>query len=249
MRGSREDLERAFGAIAEIQPVDWSAHGLICCPRAAPEVAADALSDCPFPVAASDEVHAWPQPEARMLAGWYVRGIEHVASPGRGDLVQTTGDGFGPGGHATTAMCLSALHRMPAAPALDVGCGSGLLSQAWVHAKRESVLGCDPNHAAIAQARASVEAAGIASQVEFRQTRVQQLAETDFTGRVLLANLPAQQHRSLLGRLMTPPPGVVASGIHGRDALMIRAGYQRLGMRVVSAARRGRWHCWGLVAR
>ena len=69
------------------------------------------------------------------------------------------------------------------------------------------------------------------------------------TGRVLLANLPAQQHRSLLGRLMTPPPGVVASGIHGRDALMIRAGYQRLGMRVVSAARRGRWHCWGLVAR
>src|SRR5262249_59191842 len=47
--GGRPALERAFGALAPLQPLEWTAAGLVCAPRAAPEIAAAALAACPFP--------------------------------------------------------------------------------------------------------------------------------------------------------------------------------------------------------
>jgi ribosomal protein L11 methylase PrmA len=53
----------------------------------------------------------------------------------------------------------------------------------------------------------------------------------------------------LRDQLSSAPPGIVASGIHGEQAREVLSSYRGLGMRVVSGARRGRWCCWGLVAR
>jgi ribosomal protein L11 methylase PrmA len=250
IRASREDLERAFGAIAAIQPVAWLTDGLVCSPRAAPDLAHEALARCPFAVEMHEEIRAWPRTESRLLAGWYVRGPEHAPAPESSrELLQVPGDGFGPSWHPTTAMCLVALDRMPAAPALDAGCGSGLLSQAWARATGCNVLACDPDYAAIDHARRSAVAAGLADMVSFRRTAIEHVSAECLAGRVVLANLPAAGHYALLRRLPGAPPGVVASGIHGVDARAIRDAYRELGMRVVSGARAGRWRCWGLVAR
>jgi len=250
VRAPREELERSFGAIVGIQPVAWTADGLVCSPRAAPDIAAAALADCPFAVDIADQVPAWPRTEARLLAGWYLRGPEHAPGPRSSrELIQVPGEGFGPGGHATTVMCLAALARMPAAPALDVGCGSGLLSQAWVRVTGCEVLACDPDHGAIDQAARSLEAAGLEQKVFLRCALVQSLPVEDLAGRVVLANLSASGHRTLLDRLEVAPPGVVASGIYGPESREILDAYRELGMRVVSAAQRGRWRCWGLLAR
>lgn len=250
VRASREELERSFAAIVNIQPVAWIADGLVCSPRAAPDLAAAALANCPFAVEVADQVLVWPRTEARLLAGWYLRGPEHAhGPPSSKELVQAPGEGFGPGGHVTTEMCLAALARMPAAPALDVGCGSGILSQAWVHTTGSEVLACDPDPAAIDQAARSIEATGLELKVSLRHALVQSLPAEDLAGRVVLANLPAPGHRALLNRLAAAPPGVVASGVHGSESHEILDAYRELGMRVVSAGRRGRWRCWGLLAR
>lgn len=231
-----------------MQPVFWTKDGLVCSPRVAPELAGPALESCPFEITSSQRIPGWPSPEARFLAGWYVRALEHAPGPiPSRELIQAPGDGFGPGGHATTAMCLAGLTRMPAGPALDVGCGSGLLSQAWVHMTGYRVVACDPNHAAIDQAARSLAAAGLEDRVLLQQALIQTLEIADLPHRVIFANLPAPGHRALIDRLSAAPSGVVASGIHGEHAREIVAGYRRLGMRVISAQRRGRWCCWGLV--
>lgn len=250
VRAPREELERSFAAIVNIQPVAWIADGLVCSPRAAPDLATAALANCPFTVDIADQALIWPRIEARLLAGWYLRGPEHAQGPRSSkELVQMPGEGFGPGGHVTTEMCLAALAHMPAAPALDVGCGSGILSQAWVHMTGREVLACDPDPATIDQAARSVEAAGLELKVSLRRALVQSLPAEDLAERVVLANLPASGHRALLSRLAAAPPGVVASGVHSSESHEILAAYRELGMRLVSASRRGRWRCWGLVAR
>ena len=250
VRADRRSLERSFGALIDLQPIRWTDDGLICGPRGAPGRAAAALGACPFPVAALSSLPAWPSVPARRLGDWYVRAPEHAPGPVHArELIQTDGSAFGPGGHATTSMCLMMLDRMPRRVALDAGCGSGLLAQAWVRAHDRGVLACDPDHTAIAQASRSLADAGIAERVELTSRLVQRLSAEQTRGRVILANLPAEAHLALISRLRERPPGVIASGIHGTSARAVRDAYRGLGMRVVHVARAGRWHCYGLTPR
>ena len=108
------------------------AAGLVCSPRCAPELAGPALAAAPSPCARSTPSRVAHPPSAQ-IAGWYRRSPDHApAPPGVRELVQAPGEGFGPGDHATTAMCLEAIDALPAGAAVDAGCGSGLLAQAWV---------------------------------------------------------------------------------------------------------------------
>lgn len=250
MQGDAAQLGRAFGALAPLQPVRWTARGLICAPRVGAERAAAALALCPFPVTPIAELPGLPEPPADHLVGWYRRGPDHATGPEpERELIQIPGEGFGPGNHPTTAMCLQALTALPPCDALDAGCGSGLLAQAWARLTGRSVLACDADPAAVRQARASATAAGLAHRIDVVAGLVENLPDDQVAGRVLLANLPAAGHRSLQRRLPQAPPGVVASGIHRADAPAIVAGYRAHGLRVVRAAQRGRWQCWTLVRR
>lgn len=222
----------------------------MCAPRVAIDDVAHALATCPLPTEPARITLAWPDNPAALVAGWYRRSDHHAPAPrGVRELVQVTGGGFGPTDHPTTAMCLAALDGLPIAPAVDAGCGSGLLAQAWAQRWAVHVLAVDLDPAAITQTRDSTRVAGCGHFVETRRQAVQALAATDLAARAVFANMPVHAHRLLLTRFAEPPAAVVVSGLRPNEAPAIVAGYQRLGLRRVSAARHGRFECHVLVGR
>jgi len=249
VEATRARIAAAFAALCPLQPVRMAPGGLVCAPRAAPELAGPALARCPLPVRALEAVPGWPAPAAAMVAGWYRRSPAHAPAPaGVRELVQAPGEGFGPGDHPTTAMCLEALEALGPGPAVDAGCGSGLLAQAWARLGRGPVLAVDLDPRALDQAARSLEAAGLGGRVRLRLGPVEALAPGDLADAVLLANLPAAAHRTLLRRIGRPPRAAVLSGLRHDEAEAIAAGYQALGLTPRAAARAGGFACLTLAA-
>jgi SAM-dependent methyltransferase len=248
VHAGRTAIAAAWPALVPLQPVAWDPAGLVCAPRAGGADAAAALAACPLPSRPLPVVPGWPDPPAAMLGGWYVRGPDHApAPPGVRELVQAPGEGFGPCGHVTTAMCLAALPGLPAGPAVDLGCGSGLLGQAWARLGRGPVVAVDLEARAVAQARASAAAAGLAHRIRLR-TGPPEVVAGDVAGAVLLANLPADGHYALLACMHAPPVAAVLSGLRPAGARRVVAAYRAHGLRPVAAARRGGWERWVLAA-
>lgn len=249
VRADRAAIARAFLALGALQPVRQEPEGLICAPRSDPEAAAAAIAICPLPLEALPVVPGWPDPPAAAVAGWYRRSPGHAPAPaGVRELIQVAGEGFGPAGHPTTALCLSMLELMPAGPALDAGCGSGLLAQAWARLERGPVLGVDLDARALDQAARSLEAAGLARVVTLRRAPLGNLEPTELAGRVILANVPAPAHAALLGRLRDRPPGAVLSGLRPAQSGAVIDAYRSLGMRVVRIGQAGGFRAVALVA-
>ena len=244
----RGELARAWPLLCPLQPVRREGEVVTCAPRCAPEAAAAALASLPFPALALAEVPGWPDPPAAMLGGWYRRSPGHLAAPaGVRELVQSAGEGFGPGDHATTAMCLEALEGLAPGPALDAGCGSGLLAQAWAALGRGPVLAVDIDPRAVAQAEASLAAAGLAGAVTVRRAPLGAIAGAEIAGRVLLANVPAGAHAELLARVAGAPAAVVLSGIRPSGAPSLAAAWEARGLRPDGAWERGGFSCLRLV--
>lgn len=243
VHGDPAELAGVFPALVPLQPVRWTDAGLACAPRVAPELAGPALARCPLPCSALRQPPGWPSPAAAMVAGWYRRSPGHApAPPGTRELVQSDGEGFGPIGHPTTAMCLAAIPEAPAAPALDAGCGSGLLAQGWARHHRQSVLALDADPRAVRHCARSLVAAGLADLVAARRGQVSQLNPEELVGRVILANLPVAGQREILARLVEPPRAAIISGLDRVGLAEIAAGYARLGLRARGGRRRARWH-------
>ena len=244
VHGDPTALTPVFGALIPLQPVAWTEAGLLCAPRTAPQDAAVALMACPARVSAVTATHIWPEDPCRLVAGWYRRGVCHAAAPASvRELVQAPGSGFGPGDHPTTIMCLSALDRLPPSDAIDVGCGSGLLAQAWAVFGRGRVVAIDLDPLAVAQTRASADLVGVGAMVETRRQAIETLLAADLAGRTVLANIPAAAHHALLRRLDGAPSAVVLSGLRPADAPAVLDGYRAIGMRRIRSMRSRRFEC------
>jgi hypothetical protein len=238
----------AFPALCALQPVARVADGLVCAPRAAPELAGPALDACPLPHRPLGRVPGWPEPPARWIAGWYLRSPAHVRAPrGIRELLQVPGEGFGPAAHATTAMCLEALEALPPGPALDAGCGSGLLTQAWARLGRGPVIACDLDGRALDHAARSLAAAGLSGRAALKRAALATLAPDEIAERVLLANVPAAAHLELLGRIVVPPRAVVLSGLRPAEAPAVESAYRALGLAPADRAERAGFVCAVLV--
>ena len=146
-------------------------------------------------------------------------------------------------------MCLEQLERLPAADAVDVGCGSGLLCQAWVALGRGRVLACDLDGRALDQAARSLAAAGRDDRVTLRRGPIAALAARELAGRVLLANVPLPAHESLLARVGAPPRAVVLSGLRPGQVPAVVAAYRALGLEILAEDERGGFGAVSLVAR
>ena len=244
VEGDREAITAAFAALCALQPVRLGEDGLVCCPRCAPELAGPALARCPLPTRPLDVVPGWPSPPAAQIAGWYRHGPDHAPAPaGIRELIQAPGEGFGPGDHATTAMCLEVIDQLPAGDAVDAGCGSGLLAQAWVALARGAVVACDLDPRAVDQARRSLAIAGRDARVDLRLGPLSGLAPHEIAGRVLLANVPLSAHRSLLDRVGAPPSAVVLSGIRDPQVSALESAWAAVGLRTVAILRRDGFAC------
>ncbi|MFN0089796.1 MAG: 50S ribosomal protein L11 methyltransferase [Acidimicrobiales bacterium] len=245
---SPEGLAQAWPHLCPLQPVRREDDVVVCAPRCAPEAATAALVSLPYPVEALAQIPGWPDPAAAMLAGWYRRSPAHLAAPaGVRELVQAPGEGFGPGDHPTTAMCLAALEGLGPGPALDAGCGSGLLAQAWAALGRGPVVALDVDPRAVDHARRSLAAAGRTDAVEVRRGPIQSLVGGDTAGRTLLANVPVEAHRALLARVADPPAAVVLSGIRPAAAAGLREAWRARGMHPHGEWERGGFVCLRMV--
>lgn len=246
-----EEITRCFDALCALQPVRHTPHGLLCAPRAAPELAAPAIAGCPLPLRAVGTVPNWPDPPSDHVSGWYRRSPDHAHAPaGVPELVQAPGEGFGQHGHATTAMCLSHMSNMPGGPALDAGCGSGLLAQAWARSGRGPVVGYDVDPRALDHAARSLYASGLdGGIVRLHHGPLERLDAAELAGRVLLANIPVFAHHVLLARLTDAPPAAVLSGLRPGQAPSVVDAYRRRGMRLVRVSSAGGFWAVSLVRR
>ncbi|WP_396909696.1 50S ribosomal protein L11 methyltransferase, partial [Mycolicibacterium sp.] len=161
------------------------------------------------------------------------------------ELVQVAGEGFGPGGHPTTGLCLEMLELMPSGPAIDAGCGSGLLTQAWLHLGRGPVVGVDLDARALDQAARSLTAAGVTAPL--RRAPIAGLDPGELAGRVILANIPVGAHMELLERLPGCPPGAVLSGLRPAQIEPVVSAYRARGMRLLRTERAGGFCAAALV--
>ena len=80
------------------------------------------------------------------------------------------------------------------------------------------MLALDIDPRAVAQAEASLAAAGLAGAVTVRRGPLGAIAGAEIAGRVMLANVPAGAQPALLGRVGGAPAAVVLSGIRPPEA-------------------------------
>jgi hypothetical protein len=236
VRADARAITRRFLALAPLQPVLHTREGLVCAPRAAPEAAARALARCPLPLEELRSVPGWPSPPSDAIAGWYRRGPSHAPAPvGIGELILPPGEGFGSESHPTTAMCLYLMRHLPDGPALDAGCGSGLLAQAWARAGRGPAIGYDLDPRALSQARKGAALAGLAEQVTFHRGPLEGLSPDDLNGRIVLANIPAPAHHALLAGADETVRACALSGLRANEVAPVVDAWTRRGLRIVRA--------------
>jgi ribosomal protein L11 methyltransferase len=151
------------------------------------------------------------------------------------------GMAFGTGLHPTTRLCLLALEeraaRGPLGRALDVGCGSGILSIAAVRLGATRARGLDIDPIAVEATDANARHNRVGKRVRAREGT---LPSGDGPFDLVLANLIAGvliEHAANLASELVPGGTLIASGIFIDREADTRVALQDAGFRVV-----GRWH-------
>lgn len=244
--GDPSELAAEFAVLAGLEPVAWVPGGLVLAPFAGgrpPDEQQARLDALALPWRA-DDGPAPPLPfPAAVGGGVYRRSPGHApAPPGTPEVVLVDGEGFGLAEHATTGMCLDMLADLPDGPALDAGCGSGILALAWARLGRGPVLAVDLDPHAVAQARESAWASGLDALVSVRRAALNVLAPDDVAGRVVLVNAPRMAQDALLSVPGDPvPAAVLISGLQADDMNEVAGAWEARGLLVTRSDAVGRW--------
>jgi ribosomal protein L11 methyltransferase len=142
----------------------------------------------------------WPQPAS---GAW-----PHHAGARPHVIVIDPGRAFGTGGHGSTRAALELLQRLEPQPALDLGCGSGVLSIAAAKLGFTIVAALDIDPLAVGAAGENAARNGVALDV----ARADVLADPLPAAPLWIANLELGLLRRLLGRADLPPL-ILASGL------------------------------------
>ena len=126
------------------------------------------------------------------------------------------GMAFGTGSHETTALCLEFLSEceLSGKHVLDVGCGSGILSQAAVVLGAEDACGCDIDEAAVRCAKANAKLNGLDGLVSYHRGDLLEFAGNGYD--IVVANIVADIIKALTRDIKSAikPGGVfISSGI------------------------------------
>jgi ribosomal protein L11 methylase PrmA len=232
-------------AIALLQPVALIPDGVVCAPRAGHDLARRGYAVLALETSVLAQPPGWPDPPSLTAGEWFIRSPGHIRAPaGYVELTQVAGDGFGTWPHPTTVLCLEALDGLGPDAAIDLGCGSGLLTQAWA-TTRGPVEAVDLDPYAIAQTRASLDAGRPCLPVTYAQAPFGR-ALPGSTAPVLLANVPPVAHREIAAALNESARLVLASGVRTNDADAMLNDYRHAGFRIAAATASGPWGCWVL---
>jgi Ribosomal protein L11 methyltransferase (PrmA) len=246
VHGDPGDIAVHFAAVALLQPVRTVADGVVCAPRAAPDLARRGRAVCRLPMSPLPDPPGWPDPPSLTAGSWFIRSRSHITAPiGFRELVQVPGEGFGSWPHPTTLLCLRALDLLPMGTAIDLGCGSGLLSQAWA-ATHGAVMAVDIDHRAVTHTAASLAHAHPVHRVELRQAPIACVLP-DVTHPILLANVPPVVHQEIARTMPHAARMLLVSGIRIRDAGPTLTRYRALSFAVSAVTEASGWGCWLMV--
>lgn len=166
--------------------------------------------------------HAWRQAFTPRAVGerLLIAPPWEIPSPtdGRRLVVIEPGRAFGTGNHASTLGCLTLLEvclkRRPAAGALDIGTGTGILAIAAAVLGVPTVTALDTDPDAVTAARGNVVRNGLGGRIDCRLESPEDLLAPPTS--LILANLLAHTHRALgahYGRLSAPGAHLILGGI------------------------------------
>jgi len=177
---------------------------------------------------------AWQQsfpPHAVGRLLWIAPPWEKMDAPGRVSVIIEPGRAFGTGHHGSTEGCLVLLDLVlgprPAARALDIGIGTGILAIAAIKLGVERVVGLDVDPDAIAAARTNAARNGCVEQIEFRLDGPEMLRSDVSPFPLILANLLTHTHLAFVchyARLTGPGGALILGGmLEAEDSSVIAA--------------------------
>jgi ribosomal protein L11 methyltransferase len=179
---------------------------------------------------------------------------------GRIPVRMDPGMAFGTGTHPTTQLCLEILDEWllekassgDELAAIDVGCGSGILSIAALKLGARRALGVDIDADAVAAAKSNAALNGVGERLEVGLGSVAEVRAGTFSltqAPLVLANILAPVIVSLLGgglvELLTPGGMLVLSGILAEQAGDVESALQRHGLQAVIRRQSGDWIAFG----
>ncbi|MBV8938345.1 MAG: 50S ribosomal protein L11 methyltransferase [Alphaproteobacteria bacterium] len=185
------------------------------------------------------------------VEGFYVHGAHARAScpPHLHSVQVEAGMAFGSGEHATTSLCLQALHRLAAcsqpARVLDMGCGSGILAIAaarlWPNAV---IVAVDVDAVSARIARDNMKINGVRVRTlagdGYRLRQVREHAPYDIIMANILARPLVQLSRELKCHLRHGGVAIL-SGLLQSQKGMVLAAHRRQGLRLKQALTRQGW--------
>lgn len=175
-------------------------------------------------------------------------------APGRTTLRLDPGIAFGTGSHPTTRMCLQALESVNCSGkrALDLGCGSGILSIGALLLGCESVVGCDIDPKSPDAAMANAQLNGI-DETRYRVYAGDVLSDEGMRKRlgsgyeIVLANIVADVIIPLSGfarRFMAENGVFICSGIIDNRADEVEKTLRREGFEIMAHFNEEEWHAF-----
>ena len=157
------------------------------------------------------------------------------------------GMAFGTGTHPTTQLCLQALERViqPGQVALDLGCGSGILSIAAVKLGARQVLALDIDAIAVAATRENAIYNDVAKRITAQQGSIESVRTAARRFDLLIVNILARVIMQLaaqgLGEIVRPGGTALFSGIIDEQADEVAAALDRAGLQIVARHQQGDW--------
>ncbi|MFM8320267.1 MAG: 50S ribosomal protein L11 methyltransferase [Chloroflexota bacterium] len=163
------------------------------------------------------------------------------------------GMAFGTGTHPTTQLCLEMLERAadqlaPGWDAIDVGCGTAILSIGALKLGAGHALGVDIDAEAITASQENAAANGVLANLELGLGSLDEVRQGRFSIRqapVVLANILAvvlvRMLDAGLGDLLAPGGALVLSGILAEQSADVETAGARNGLRLVDKRQIGDW--------
>jgi ribosomal protein L11 methyltransferase len=157
---------------------------------------------------------------------------------------------FGTGSHPTTRLCMELLETtvQPGKPAIDVGCGSGILSIGAVKMGASRVLAVDIDNAAIRSTKENAQANGVLDYIETGLGSVKEIHAGRFSLRqapLVLANILAPVIIRLFGdgldELLQKGGKMVLSGILAEQAPEVIEAAEKKGLKYLELRQMGDW--------
>jgi ribosomal protein L11 methyltransferase len=160
---------------------------------------------------------------------------------GRVRLVVHPGMAFGTGTHETTQLCIEAMedHLRPGERVLDLGCGSGILSEAAGFLDAGLVAGCDIDPEAVAIALVTTGGRARLFNGSARAVRSDSID-------LVVANINAETICNVSGdlrRLLRAGGRAVLSGFPHKHVSRVRASMQSQGLEELEIREKGDWAC------